>query len=197
MAGGAVVLQQCIAELLLMRIFVAVLAGGCRGGELAHFGCLIGDVALDAGDGLMRSLQRIGFAVLTGAEIGWNKAILPMAFQTRGMLFDKLAAMRIFVATPALVGTARVAGICRIGITLDIRKIRLMAFFAVAVGMWWRQRKAKGGVQLRIDSATTHRPVFIVPEVASYAILLRGDIEAVRVFVAIGTGFPLHGAEDP
>ena len=76
------------------------------GGELANAGC-IDLVALVAGNGLVRALQRIGFAVPSGVDKGRQEAIWAMAFQTVGMVFEKLAAVGIGVALAALVGLAR------------------------------------------------------------------------------------------
>ena len=99
-----------ILELPLMRVCVAVLAGGRCGSKLANTG-RIDLVALYAGHSLVRPLQGIGLAVPTGADEGWNKTILPMTIATGRVFFDKLSGMGVGMATPALIWLPQVAGL--------------------------------------------------------------------------------------
>lgn len=153
-------------------------------------------MALDAGDGLVRALQGIGLAMLSGANGRRHKAVPAMAFQAGGMLFDKLAAMGIGMAGAALVGKTHVAGRRRIGIALGVGQFRFVALFACTVGMGRRKRKAEGCVKRRIDTPPSKRPVFIGGKVAGLAILRRRGLKTMRRFMAACAGFAFHWTED-
>ena len=134
-------------ELVAVWIFVALLASrGCEC-ELPYLRCGINDVALVAGHGPVRALQWIGLVVPREADIGGNEVLATVALKATGIFFHKLPAMRIVMASPALIGLAH-----RVGEAFGIVELRLVAAFAFKIGMGRIQCKAEKSMPHRIDS---------------------------------------------
>ncbi len=117
-------------ELSGVRIVVACRALS-RCGGISAYACLFLDgMTCGTINSLMRPSQRIDFRMLGTVKSGGGEMALFMTVEASRVSLVKLTSVRIFMATDAGVGPARVVRRIRVGVTLCIGQSAGMALLA-------------------------------------------------------------------